>query len=129
MAGALVGAFAAIVQTLPSKPENCLVNKAFQTARQQAKMSEEAKAKVRPQHKVKTGLDGMPKFDFNNFKKSFFPRPWLSLSEGDEHFLRSRPTPSASGESRSRLTHSPSGESRSRLTSAFSAASWSPGLQ
>ena len=44
MEGALVGAFAVIVQTLPSKPENCLVNKAFQTARQQAKMSEEAKA-------------------------------------------------------------------------------------
>ena len=43
MEGALVGAFAVIVQTLPSKPENCLVNKAFQTARQQAKMSEEAK--------------------------------------------------------------------------------------
>ena len=44
----------------------------FSSARKQAKMSEEAKAKVRPQHKVKTGLDGMPKFDFNNFKKSFF---------------------------------------------------------
>merc|ERR1712139_348515 len=45
-----------------------------------------------------------------------FPRPWLSPSEGDEHLLRSRPTPS------------PSGESRSRLTGSFSAVSWSPGL-
>ena len=61
MEGALVGAFAVIVQTLPSKPESCLVNKAFQTALHQAKMSEEAKA-----HATSST---MPKKNVKKFKK------------------------------------------------------------
>ena len=46
MTGALVGAFAVIVQTLPPNPEAILTREGMQTAMKQAKMSEEARVRV-----------------------------------------------------------------------------------